>query len=213
MMGKAIIRSATITLMLLFALILIKSTAVAEVHPGLDDSFIKGNYSWAIYVDQNEIDHVMNYTCSHLHPLTQVRLSFKKYNPSDSENNSPRSGTYEELWYFRGNPVGSKRHIQLQLPQQRTGVVVVRQIGSNQEQSRAVANAVLRILVDLQIRDLSPSYILVPDNHYEAIISGIQHYRFVKLTDALQNTFSGPQLTLKVRSYPGAQEEILCYQK
>jgi hypothetical protein len=220
-----------VLLVQLLILVVAQTPVFCELSSGPEKEYLAREYAWAVFIDLSEIDQFLNYQGSLLHPLTKARMSYRYYDDfrgddisgakaassnsgtSEASNRSSRAGIYEELWYSKGRPVGCKSISPLQLPQRKPGVIVVKQMGNAPDHPRAAANAILRLLVDLQVKGLSPAFVMVPASRYDEIVIALEHYRFSPLTEAMPKGFAGAQLTIHLRSYPPGKDEAFCYQK
>jgi hypothetical protein len=66
-----------------------------------------------------------------------------------------------------------------------------------------LSNAVLRVIVDAQLKRLVVDSVLVPDKEFEAVGADLARYGFAPRA----NISDGEQLSIHLRSYTGAQDE------
>ena len=180
----------------------------AELKPDLLDAYLERELDWAMFIELPGSNHYLNYAGSQLYPLTIMRINFRAFGrgtgaPGDSAK------IYEELWYHKGKPVGSRRYSQLDIPTRHIGAIVVGAIDNKNEQSQAVANALVRLVLDLQLKKISPAIVLVPNGSYDQIAEGLGRYNFVP--DILG--LDGPQMSIHLRSYPQNKEHYFYYSK
>jgi len=106
-----------------------------------------------------------NYRKSQLNPLTDVSVSFRSSQRGASVSAKPAE-LYEEFWYHLGTPVGLKRFQSLTISPNQFGTIIVGNVGDHCD---AAANVVIRLLLDLALRKVATSVVLVPRDKYDQI--------------------------------------------
>jgi hypothetical protein len=187
----------------------------ADLKADLTDDYLKGEYDWAMFLNVQDVDHYLNYSGSKLHPLTKVRVYFNTYQRrSQSGSGSATAVTapaklYEELWYYQGKPVGLRRRNQLNIAPDSSGALVVGQSDGAPEHSLALANALVRLALELQFQHIVTSVVMVPQETYDAITADLGYYRFYNDIAA----GAGVQMSIHTRSYPQQKDEYYYLRK
>jgi hypothetical protein len=195
-----------------FALIiLIASPINAEIRSDLRDPYLEREFDWAMFMDTRELKQFLNYSGSKLHPLIKVRITFRSFSRGDTVNYIAAK-PYEELWYYRSKPLGLRRYQRLDIQSRYLGAVVVGPVDENidkTERSNAIANALVRLIVDLQFRDISTAVVLVPKDQYDQIAEGLGRYKFYPDLQISE----GRQVSIHMRSTPAYKDEYFYFQK
>jgi hypothetical protein len=175
----------------------------AQKNPDLIDDGLKQECDWAFFLDVQDVNHFLNYSGSQLHPLSRVRVSVRKFSRSgQDESESSATQTYEELWYRDGMPIGLRRRSKLTIKPHSLGMVTLGATDFKEEHSRALANALIRLLIDLQFRQAVTSVVVVPADDYDRISAGLNRYHFF----ADINPSEGKQMSIHLSSTPAGKD-------
>lgn len=189
---------------------LVAAPALAEFSPNLLDAYLEREFDWAMYVDIRNLDHYLKYKGSRLHPLTRGRVYFNSYiHPRRPGVSTQQSQVYQDLWYHQGQPLGLRRRSALNIEKGTTGTIVISQYADENGQAKCAANAIVRLLVELQLKDIVVGTVIVPQDKYKDIVGALEHYGFRIQPQAA----GGKQLSICLRSHPHEKEEYLFLQQ
>lgn len=163
---------------------------------------------WAMYVDVQDVQHYLNYTGSQLHPLSKVRVTFRamsRLNPSAAGD----AQTYEKLWYYQGKPIGLRRLLQPAIATNSQGILVLAPVDSDSNHAQAVADTLVRLYVDIQLRNANTIMVLVSDENFNQIAQALGHYKFFA---SGTTPTSGAQMSIYLCSSDSNREEHLFLQ-
>lgn len=79
---------------------------------------------------------------------------------SEGADSTPR--TYEDLWYHQGRAQGSRRYCTLDIDKTKSGIVIVRNSEDVTKEPRAVANAIVKLTVELALKNIVCLAFVVP---------------------------------------------------
>ncbi|MBX9570262.1 MAG: hypothetical protein K2X77_15290 [Candidatus Obscuribacterales bacterium] len=179
-----------------------------------DNEYLQREFDWAMFLDLQEQPHLLKYQSSSLNPLTKVQINFKPCSRGKGEK-APKGNSriYEEIWYRKTIPLGSKRHFLFDNSPHEQGIIVLRNIGTAPERVQIAANAVMRLLIDLQIKKMPVAVVAVPLEHYDRVASAFEYYRFARVNLNTETKMSGKQFHIRLQSYPTAHDECYYLQK
>lgn len=179
-----------------------------------DNEYLQREFDWAMFLDLQEQSHLLKYQSSSLNPLTKVQINFKPCSRGKGEK-APKGNSriYEEIWYKRTIPLGSKRHFIFDNAPHEQGILVLRSIGAAPERVQIAVNAIMRLLIDLQIKRMPVAVVAVPLEHYDRVASAFEYYRFAKVSLDTETKMSGKQFHIRLQSYPTARDERYFLQK
>lgn len=110
----------------------------------------KNIYSeWIIYINARIQPQFLNYKDNRLKPMCEVRVSTKKRDYRSGQWESRKE--YENLWYGNGTPIGCRRFQPIPIKQQGSVVVIIEPTKDAPECTKAIANALVRILLDIHV--------------------------------------------------------------
>lgn len=179
-----------------------------------DNEYLQREFDWAMFLDLQEQPHLLNYQSSSLNPLTKVQINFKPCSRGKGER-APKNNSqiYEELWYKKTIPIGSKRHFTFDSLPHEQGIIVLRKIGTAPERVQIAVNSVMRLMLDLQQKKMPVAVVAVPLEQYDRIASAIEYYRFSRVSLNTETQMSGKQFSIRLQSYPTARDERYFLQK
>jgi hypothetical protein len=183
----------------------------ALFNPDLIDSYLEREFDWGMFVDVRELRHYLNYPESQLSPLTNVQVHFRWF-PRDDNFAKRKSRVYEEFWYHHGSVIGSRRYNQLHIPAEKIGVVIVgrtKDSANDRDEITALANALLRVMIDLQLKQIVTSAVMVPMDNYDDVAGCLERYHFTRDPQLMQ----GRQMSIHLRSYPQGRDEYYFFKK
>jgi len=121
---------------------------------------------WQVTISASSLQQYLDYPGSSLHNVRGMKIAWAQ--PVGKASNS-----YEDLWYSDSTPVGCKRWQALGITPGTGGVVRI--VNANPEESGAVANAVLRICLDLALTKCMLKYIVVPRPVFKDVVAELSH--------------------------------------
>jgi hypothetical protein len=184
---------------------LLSVASVKKMHEVVPDGYLNDQFQWTITLDLPDANQYLKYPKSKLWPLTRVRADFKSNVAKD-----PTSAKtyYEELWYHDDVVIGLRRHNAITLPPNTQGAVVVCPGSDDADISKraaAIADAITRLTIDVQLRDASLGVVLVPESEFKTISAALAANRFRAGDDS--SSFS--PLSVHLLSYPGGEDTTL----
>lgn len=104
---------------------------------------------YIIYITAKLQPQFLNYKGNNLKPMCEVRVTTKKrdYRSGGWEDRKE----YENLWYGNGVPIGCRRFQPLPVRQQGSVVVIIEPTKDSPECTKAIANALVRVLLDIHV--------------------------------------------------------------
>jgi hypothetical protein len=181
-----------------------------EIKPDLVDDYLQNNFDWAMYIDVREVPNYLNYKGSHLRPVTRARVYLKTFPRGEqpAQTKLP-ANLYEDLWYHKGKSLGLRRHGALKLGKGSVGAIILGLSDDRADTSLSAANALLHGLVDLQVKQVPASCVIVPDDKYDGIVNALAHYNF----RPRMNVEEGEQMSVHLRSAGGGKDDYYFLQK
>jgi hypothetical protein len=177
----------------------------AELSEKLVDRYLESQFEWAMFLGAQDVDHYLNYQGSSLQPLSKISVYYRPFPPNDKARSEQKAQVYEDFWYHRGRLLGSRYHNRLRLPEERNGAIVIGKISGGSEEARALANALVRVILDLHFQKLFANVVLVPLQQYDQIVGNMGMYRFYRSETAPE---SGKQMSIHFRSYPSEKDDV-----
>jgi len=174
----------------------------SDINPDLVDEYLQSYFDWAMFMGLQNTDQFLNYPGSQLRPLTRVRVNFRSF-PRGKENDNTPATLYEDFWYHEDVPIGLRRRNELDIQEDQSGAIIVGPVDDNAV--GAVTNALIRLLVELDIKQAPINVVLVPREKYYQIGTELARYSFFPKIDVAE----GPQLCIHLRSYPWGKEQYL----
>jgi len=175
----------------------------------LPDEYLGRHFPWAFVVDLPDANSYLKYPGSKLWPMTKVRVNLRIYGANSA---SYEKTLYEELWYHYHLPAGLRRHNDIALAQQSWGAIIVCPGGGTADPLQrplAITDAIVRLVVDIQLRHASTALVLVPQDDYETVAAGLTEFKFFPRSPGMP--FQG--VGIHLRAYPQGNDERFYLQK
>lgn len=188
----------------------------AEIGSSLLDTYLQREFAFAFTIDVAELPQYFNYEGSSLRPITKVLVKLYEYGDTAGTTESgSKESLYEEFWYHKKTALAFKRSKRLDLSSQKTGAIVIRYLAKRDENADVGLNAALRVLLDLQFKNLNAGSLIVPIDQFERVCLQLESYGFAAMSKVKQDPLclNGKQLRISLRSYPGLREESFLYRK
>ncbi len=173
------------------------------------DPRIEEQYDWAMYMDVHDMKDVLNYPSSRLSPLTDLRVIYRPLARGIRQADYQKARVYEEFWYHDEMPIGLRRNQKLEIASNKFGIIFVQPRDGESDHTPAIANAVVRIMVDLWIHNIVAGYVVVPNDKFDQMASELSRYGFFPTLKTAQ----GPQLSIHMRSLKPGRDELYFFQK
>ncbi len=168
----------------------------ADIDATLMDPYLQKEFNWAMYIDLHEDKPFLNYPGSRLNPLTQISVTYSTFQRTlTNRPDRVPAQIYEEYWYHEETPIGLRRYRSIELESNQIGAIYLGGRGNN---AAAAAKVLLRLAIELDLQQLSPSLVVVPLDKYDLIASELGRYSFFPRMIAT----SGRQFSIHLRSYP-----------
>lgn len=181
----------------------------AEITPDLLDPKLEEQYDWAMYMDVHDVPKFLNYPSSKIRPLTDLRVIYRPLARGIRAAGAPKARVYEEFWYHNSMPVGLRRNHQLQIESNKFGIIFVQPRDGESDHTQAIANALVRIMVDLWIHDIVAGYVVVPFDKFDQLSGELGRYGFFPHMKVAQ----GAHLSIHLRSNPAGRDELYFFQR
>jgi hypothetical protein len=184
--------------------------SVNDMAEDLPDDYLGTEFAWVMVLDLPDAKYYLNYPGSKLSPLTKVRVRYRSF-PQKSQWTIPTNTAYEELWYKGEVPVGLRRHSEIAIPYLTNGAIIVCP-GDGEadfaQRAPAIADAIVRVMVDIQFRQGVTALVLVPKEEYDYIAARLAQYKFF----AAENGSIIRPVNMHMRAYPSGKDELFFLQ-
>ena len=158
---------------------------------------------WVMVIESTRLPNYLKYPGSRLNPITQVRVSYLNC----LDKIPARPVLYEDFWYHDGQPIGCRRYSLLTIkPVDRRGTIFVKPGKDISANTAAVANAIVRLTVDLNVNAVSAAAVIVPEELHRQLVSDFSACGFWK-----RDVRAGGQVTIRLVSNPRVFDEYLYY--
>lgn len=148
------------------------------------DEFSENNLDasndWVMYLNSSIRPNYLNYPGSALTPLTIVRAKCRITPEQDKLPSGSPPQLYEEMWYHDGVPIGMRRFSNLPAIKHKLGTIMVNCTSNQPQETLAVSNALVRLIVELELVSADRSYVVVPSAMYETVEDKLKQYKFLR---------------------------------
>ncbi len=155
-------RPRSIVLTALCALLV---SAASQATPPANGADLNRGYDWTVRLQTEELDRYFDYEKSALEPLDRV---YADYYQADDDKSAT---AYEKMWYHEGKPYGLERLQKLGVTKGETVRLLVTHKSGNATagETKAAANAILRIWLDAQLNKNALVVVTVPASSLQPI--------------------------------------------
>lgn len=204
-------RLVTLLAATLLTVIPVKSALAAANEGDFGETHLNINNDWIIYVDVAKQKQLFSNPGSKLKPITNVRVSWRKTTRvcADEEELKPRP--YEDLWYHDGKAIGSHRLNKLTIDRNKRGAIYVRTTGDVSAEPRAVAHAIVRLLLQSMLKESILTAVIVPRDMFREVVAELGHFGFFAEVEGAET--SGIQTSMYVTSNPPGMDVYMFYRK
>ncbi len=165
---------------------------------------------WVIYIEAKSKKEFLNYKGSNLNPITNLRVIYRR-TPRHSEGSDCTPQPYEDLWYHQGRALGNRRYCALKIEKMKRGIVIIRPSEDAAREPRAVANVIVKLTVELALKNIVCLGFIVPKDMYKDVVADLSHFGFSAKNDTLK--LGGMQTSIYLSSNPPGLETDLYFQK
>lgn len=195
-------------LMLLFATVPIQAWAISNSFDVNSDAQIDLRYDYSMDIIVNNSNY-LSYPDSTLKPLTQLLITYRINPRFKTIANAGQHLNYEELWYNEGQVVGSRRLALLNIPATYQGAIRVVPSSTDSSNDKPVANAIVRLLLDLGLKYCPLNGAFVPTDIFEPVINDMPDNHFKTTPPPPSN--NGKRLAITIYSNPMGSYKTLFY--
>jgi len=189
-----------------------ESPVLAVANEGdFGETHLNINNDWVVYIDVERKKQLFNNPGSKLKPMTNIRVSYRKTTRSAQEGEETTPKIYEDLWYHNGRAMGSHRFRKLGIDRSKRGAIYVRTTDDATLEPRAVANAIVRLTIELMVKDSILTAVVVPRDMFREVMTELAHFGFV--VEAEGTVTTGVQTNLFLTSNPKGEDAYLYYRK
>ena len=155
-----------------------------------NDKWLDDRYDWVLYVESSKLENYLIYKPSQLAPLTDLKISYR-VNPRLAQGKTRFKQPYENLWYHDATPVGCHRFCSsLPFQQGWQGAICVMN-ESDDVNIDALANAAVRLLLDVALKQGVTLWVLVPPDMVHIMSSALGRFGFSKSTEDMVTAPNG----------------------
>ncbi|MBS1955385.1 MAG: hypothetical protein JST89_14465 [Cyanobacteria bacterium SZAS-4] len=173
------------------------------------DEVMNQRYDWVITADTSGMKNFLNYPGSGLHPVSKVKVSYR-LTPRFGRERSSETVTYEELWYHECRPIGCRKMHQLGLEAGEQGVIYFRPARDVGDSHCAVANAMVRLILDAGLRRAMVGGVYIPAEIFDQVKSDLGQFNFFPY-EIQPDTGIRATMHIFLQSQPAGREASLFY--
>lgn len=187
----------------LVALMQFHQAAFCQVNSSLDSEMFSRQFDWAMYIDVKDLPDYLNYKGTKLYPITKARTFVRTFPRDTTPFTQENSEVFEEFWYHKSTPLGSRRRLALKLARGSAGAIAMGKLDAGRHHPEAAANVAVRTFVDLLLKGVDAQVLLIPADEYELVSGKLADYGF----SSKRLPTSGRQISIILRSYPAGKDE------
>jgi hypothetical protein len=173
-----------------------------------------------IDIETEEVDDYMTFSGSKLTPIIRVSISYWQEDPDDPQSIERAKTKYEDLWYRAGDPLsctvyhalglreGSITQINLHSKLKSKSKNIPQHISD--AETKAGANALVRIYFDATLIHALPTTIIVPGETFVQLTDALANENFFDRSLATSRNLD-PSLMLPLVTDDGFGSAFLCY--
>ncbi|MBS2001526.1 MAG: hypothetical protein JST44_08465 [Cyanobacteria bacterium SZAS LIN-5] len=202
---------------LLFAFILLLSlpgglTAAqdSEDVDDFSDDTMNKRFDWVIMADTTEMKNFLSFPSSGLHPVSKVKVAYRLTPRLGRERSSYAAVAYEELWYHECRPIGCRKVHTLDIDSGQQGVIYFRPNRNMGNSHCAVANAIVRLMLDTGLKQAMVSTVYVPADIFDLVRSDLGQFNFFPY-EIQPETGIRSTMHIFLQSQPSGRESSLFY--
>lgn len=184
--------------------------SISEMSEDLPDDYLGTEFAWVMVLNSSDAKYYLNYPGSKLSPLTKVAVRYRAF-PQKSQSTIPTTTSYEDLWYKGEVPVGLRRYNDIAIPYLSNGAMIFCPAEDQPDldkRASAIADAIVRLLVDVQLRMGVTALVLVPNEDYESVAAALTQFNFFPAG----NGVTIQPINMRLRAYPAGKDQMLFLQ-
>jgi hypothetical protein len=174
------------------------------------DDTMNQRYDWVITADTTPMKNFLGYPGSGLHPVSKIKVNYRLTPRFGRERASYDPVAYEELWYHECKPIGCRKMHQLGLDAGQQGVIYFRPAKEVGDNHCAVANAIVRLILDACLKQAMVGGVFVPAEIFDQVKSDLGQFNFFPY-EIQPDTGIRATMHIFLQSQPTGREASLFY--
>ncbi len=166
-------------------------------------------YDWVITADTMGMKNFLSYPGSGLHPVSKIKVQYR-LTPRFGRERSFETVPYEELWYHECKPIGCRKTHQLGLEAGEQGVIYFKPAKDVSDNHCAVANAIVRLILDAGLRRAMVGGVYIPADIFDQVKSDLGQFNFFPY-EIQPDTGIHATMHIYLQSQPSGREASLFY--
>lgn len=167
---------------ILCCLLLCALPAKAQEAVVYDDTWLNQRYDWVVYLNAKSVARFLDYPSSSLNPIVNVEVNCRM-TPRITRNTSNDQTHYEDLWYHESQPIGCRRFCKLPFKEGLQGAICVSSTEDSFNNPAPIANAIVRLLLDVYANTDMLVVVLAPPSQESAICDQLGQFKFYRTKD------------------------------
>jgi hypothetical protein len=154
------------------------------------DAWLDQRYDWVFYLNPKALPNYLNYPTSGLSPIVNMEVNYR-IAPRLNQGNSNNQVHYEDLWYHDARAVGCRKYCKLPFKNEWQGAICVPATADATNHPGAIANAIIRLLLDVNLIKCTLVVVLAPPGQESVICDQLGQFKFFRTDDmSLDNSSS-----------------------
>jgi hypothetical protein len=174
------------------------------------DAIMNQRYDWVITADTTTMKKFLQYPGSGLYQVSKVKVSYRLTARFARERVSYDPVAYEELWYHDCRPIGCRKTHQLGVESGQQGIIYFPPKGDISNNHCAVANTIVRLILDTGLKSAMLSGVIVPEEIFEQVQSDLGQFNFFPYRIPPDSGISAT-MHIFLQSQPKGREASLFY--
>jgi hypothetical protein len=180
---------------------------------GYNEKYFEDRFDFLAILKITKLKNYLNYKGSSLSPVGNISVTYDYHpiNGSDTEKQQRVIAKYEDLWYHDYTPIGCRRFTDM--PVQPAGFGCIRLLPTEDaaEFPGALANAAIRLLLDINLHGCACNTIIVPKEILGDVFSAFSHFGFYEVQSRVETGIPG-HIIVQIDSDPPGQQKRVYYQ-
>lgn len=164
------------------------------------------NADWIITLSTQDMKDYLKFDRSPFHPMVCVTVTSRLRQGSAGVWKQKRA--YQTMWFHNGSPLGCRRFESLKLPKGSQGIIKIERSLESSQNTKALINAVLRLLPDIYLLQSVPLVVVVPHELCQAAEADLSSFRFYRVK---ATTGDASALILHMVSEPAGYDRYFYY--
>lgn len=181
-------------------------SALAAQQPDPTGGLFELASDWAFTMNVQMHTNYLNYPGSSLRGLTDVKVYYLPKTPTAVFSDPGQH--YEDFWFHTGKVLGSRRFTAIKIMPGSMGLIVVQPSDGSSADTRATADAIMRVLVEVAASRGSIMEVIVPLSIYPQLASELNQFRFYPTRFLKGNV---PSHLLHLVSFPQGQDQYFYF--